>query len=844
LGREGTLILLNNPETQEKAFNAMGIDLNLIKNLTDDTYSKLYKKTYFTPGGTPSTGWDGKMYEINSPELEKSRIVPLETYLEAKKRDGYYGAERPDVAPPGTRYVMEKRYNFQSDDKAVVQFTGPQNETFEKQSRNATQNIYNVGSYGTLGYTWDLGHFERGLGSGNQRLEAGSNFARGQVIDSITAVLNHMYNSRDSLAFAYANEYGADTTAEYDPLYFLLKDDRGQRALQIASSSNAGQLYYPLSSFGGTSYQTREQQKSYDDQRQNRRIANFKKAYDRIKSMSTDFASYDNDAWYVERQNVTIGSPTKAHPYANVNMTQPTDPTSPDDPFMDIQVGDERIVKRGDETVLDTMKGIDDKQKTDPTQPDPTDPTQPDPTGPLGIDDFNSVADFSAYKAGGGDAAVKSGKTVANVISQGKKNLDAFNGGSPQPSDPDNQKLSDEITNLKNNKVKDPAKETPNLLIRLVKLITGADDSILADAIKIAGETIAPVVDAASKIEVGGISVSDAIPPLYKYGSDIAKSMLSGEPVNLTKDDLSSNDINLFLKNSNLDNVKITKTPVPYADDHIRELPDGTVVINKTGENNTIPIFDPPIVKVQRPFSDVLRLPAGAPVAADLGFSNPIGAAGQAQVQLIVPDNNPQNAYLKYTDHAYYNDESDDPGEAAGKDALADAVNSIAPGLGPGYKSNLKGDRILKFDVPYNDLLPKQQKLVDDEIADRELGKGSLSDTLRNIGATDTATLAPKRKKKKVVEMYEPKAKHNDKVAKVTGRLKTVSDFLNNPDVKPVFPKDPPPEMINGRHPDLVDGEKISNRFNKLDPTSAKSMPKTGNPKIDAKVAKALKRPK
>jgi len=100
------------------------------------------------------------------------------------------------------------------------------------------------------------------------------------------------------------------------------------------------------------------------------------------------------------------------------------------------------------------------------------------------------------------------------------------------------------------------------------------------------------------------------------------------------------------------------------------------------------------------------------------------------------------------------------------------------------------------------------------------------------------------KKKKNVKEMYEPKAKHNDKVAKVTGRLKSVSDFLNHPDVKPVFPKDPPPEMINGRHPDLVDGEKVSNRYNRLDPISAKAMPKTGNSKIDAKVAKALKKPK
>ena len=49
--------------------------------------------------------------------------------------------------------------------------------------------------------------------------------------------------------------------------------------------------------------------------------------------------------------------------------------------------------------------------------------------------------------------------------------------------------------------------------------------------------------------------------------------------------------------------------------------------------------------------------------------------------------------------------------------------------------------------------------------------------------------------------------------------------------------------MVNGWHPDLVDGKKIAKRFNKLDPQSAKAMPKTGNPHIDAKVEKAKNNP-
>lgn len=82
---------------------------------------------------------------------------------------------------------------------------------------------------------------------------------------------------------------------------------------------------------------------------------------------------------------------------------------------------------------------------------------------------------------------------------------------------------------------------------------------------------------------------------------------------------------------------------------------------------------------------------------------------------------------------------------------------------------------------------------------------------------------------------------------------KTFKQFLDKTgyyDGKPSptgFPTEPPPEMVNGYHPDLVtpDGQdKQSNRYNKLDPISAQSMPPTGNPKIDAKVKKAAKMPK
>ena len=82
-------------------------------------------------------------------------------------------------------------------------------------------------------------------------------------------------------------------------------------------------------------------------------------------------------------------------------------------------------------------------------------------------------------------------------------------------------------------------------------------------------------------------------------------------------------------------------------------------------------------------------------------------------------------------------------------------------------------------------------------------------------------------------------------------KLKSVKDVTSKIpgyyDGKPAplgFPMQEPPKMVNGFHPDLVDGKKIANRFNRLDPQSAKAMPPTGNPHIDKKVRAAAKKPK
>ena len=103
------------------------------------------------------------------------------------------------------------------------------------------------------------------------------------------------------------------------------------------------------------------------------------------------------------------------------------------------------------------------------------------------------------------------------------------------------------------------------------------------------------------------------------------------------------------------------------------------------------------------------------------------------------------------------------------------------------------------------------------------------------------------RKRNTVVAHHEPEGE----VLSEKKRLKSFKSLIDKIpgyyDGKPSplgFPVEEPPKMKNGYHPDLVDGKKVANRFNRLDPQSAKAMPKTGNPHIDKKVRAAAKKPK
>jgi hypothetical protein len=70
---------------------------------------------------------------------------------------------------------------------------------------------------------------------------------------------------------------------------------------------------------------------------------------------------------------------------------------------------------------------------------------------------------------------------------------------------------------------------------------------------------------------------------------------------------------------------------------------------------------------------------------------------------------------------------------------------------------------------------------------------------------------------------------------RVSKKLKTEIDYPDKPS-KAGYPNDPPPEMVNGWHPEYGQDRGY---YNKLDPQSAESMPPTDNPQIDSKVSKA-----
>ena len=95
----------------------------------------------------------------------------------------------------------------------------------------------------------------------------------------------------------------------------------------------------------------------------------------------------------------------------------------------------------------------------------------------------------------------------------------------------------------------------------------------------------------------------------------------------------------------------------------------------------------------------------------------------------------------------------------------------------------------------------------------------------------------------KMVEFMKAASKAKKKQELKRGDANTVKALYPGQPSPNGFPDTPPPDMLNGYHPDFG---KRSNRYRTLDPTSAQTMNrvKTGDPKTDAQVAAAAREPK
>jgi len=121
-----------------------------------------------------------------------------------------------------------------------------------------------------------------------------------------------------------------------------------------------------------------------------------------------------------------------------------------------------------------------------------------------------------------------------------------------------------------------------------------------------------------------------------------------------------------------------------------------------------------------------------------------------------------------------------------------------------------------------------------------------------NILQSELNEKLAEEKEKKELEEYNklnPKPKRNNRVSyekdplfkKVAKRLKKEIDYPEKP-AKMGYPNDPPPEMVNDRHPDfgLRPGTTM---YNKMSPKTAKAMPFQDDPVIDDKIKKARAQP-
>jgi len=253
--------------------------------------------------------------------------------------------------------------------------------------------------------------------------------------------------------------------------------------------------------------------------------------------------------------------------------------------------------------------------------------------------------------------------------------------------------------------------------------------------------------------------------PAIDYSVDIASSVLQNKPID-NSDSISESDIDNLIDNINYDNIDFNDNKVPYADDNIITDDDGNVrprnpwPTDENGEElSTHLVLSGDLTDEQQEQVNAWRddqenhpnntgpthsSESASEMHATAGQSNPLAAQGQAQTQIYTNENG--ELIFSFTDHAYHNLNSGDPGEVPDpiKDGISSMVHAVsdllhdrgeeqtpntigvltpggissgpstAPNTGgmAGYPSDIRGDSIYQVERPVSELSQEFQDWV------------------------------------------------------------------------------------------------------------------------------------
>ena len=273
--------------------------------------------------------------------------------------------------------------------------------------------------------------------------------------------------------------------------------------------------------------------------------------------------------------------------------------------------------------------------------------------------------------------------------------------------------ISNEYERIETLKNKAPGTHTP--AEQQVLRNAGLDDFVSGntpDAVNQAiDQALSNITDTLTKLGQVGT-------PAANYATNIGKSILSNKPIEVKQSDVPQVAIDDLVNNIPTNQIgfdpamHVGTEPVNYSDENFYVDDNGKVHAHTTQTlqqypNNTTSVHD---------FSNDMG-PAG--------INNSLAAAGQAQMQFVYPKDGSE-PYMQYTDHAYHNVDSSDPGEVPDpiKKILSGLVHTVAghlpgdrsPNTGgmAGYPPNIRGDVVTNVRVPISELPPNVRNALND----------------------------------------------------------------------------------------------------------------------------------